>query len=558
MNSTQSAIPWLYSFVRPYTSKLLLILCLSLISTFIALAQPYLTKFLIDDGLIGQNFNVLLKFSLLMVAVGLVATVLGGLNRWFYVNVSARILLAMRESVYDHLLSLSPRYYAKTRGGDIIARLDGDVAEIQRFAVDTLLAMVNGIFALTGAVILMLTLSPKLSLLALVLIPLIFGFLKIMRPRVERMSKIVRERSSDITSFFVETLSSVKFIQSAGGEVEEQQNLASLHNRFRQDTLSLQMTNYFTSAIPGLLTSITTAIIFIVGGYLSIQGEMSVGTLIAFSAYLMRATGPVNTILGLYVAWQRAKVSLKRVSEIREAEPEVIQSCSAISLPENASPDIEFKTVSFAYISDEAVLQAVNFKLPAGSKVAVRGPSGVGKTTLVDLLQRHYDPTSGAIYLAGKDLKHLQLKPLRKQIAVVAQDTVLFSTSILDNVRYANPHASDAAIHDAIQRAQIEQFSNKFEQGLQTQVGVRGAALSGGQRQRISIARAILQDPLVLILDEATSGVDRSTEQEIAAAIDELFSDRTRLVISHRPANNDDYDFVLEIHQDASVSLSKA
>lgn len=536
----------------------MLILLLSLVSTLISLAQPYITKFLIDDGLIGRDFDLLLRLSLLMVAVGLVAAALGALNRWQYVDVSARILLALRESVFAHLLQLSPRYYSHTPGGDLIARLDGDVAEIQRFAVDTLLAVVNGVFALTGAVILMLSLSWQLSLLALVLIPAIILFLKYMRPLVERMTRTMRERSTDITSFFVDTLAAVKFIQSAGGESRERGRLANLHGAFRTDLLRLQMTNYATGTVPALLTSITTAVVFVVGGYLTIQDRMTVGTLIAFSAYMMRATGPVHTLLGLYVAWQRARVSLQRVAEIRDVQPEVVEPSNPVDLPADVPAEIRFDNVDFGYVKDEPVLKNLNFSLAAGARVGIQGPSGVGKSTIVDLLHRHYDPICGTVVLAGYDIRDIRLGDLRSRIAVVAQDTVLFDGSILDNVRYANPGASESEVRDAIARARVDEFAQGFRDGLDTRVGVRGTALSGGQRQRIAIARALLQHPLVLILDEATSGVDRDTERRIVRSIDELFHDRTRLIITHRPDESERFDLVLTIRVDGSVALQES
>ena len=546
----------MYGFVRPHSRRLVFILLLSLISTLIGLAQPYITKYLIDDGLIGRNFDLLLKLSLLMVAVGLVVAGLGAINRWHYVDVSARILLALRESVFSHLLRLSPRYYARTPGGELIARLDGDVGEVQRFAVDTLLAVINGVFALTGAVILMLSLSWQLSLLALALIPLIVLFLKYMRPLVERMTRTMRERASDITSFFVEKLAAVKFIQSAGGEPRERGRLADLHEVFRTDLLRLQMTNYVTGTVPALLTSITTAAVFVIGGYLTIQGQMTVGTLIAFSAYMMRATGPVHTLLGLYVAWQRARVSLQRVSEIRDIGPEVVETPAPVKLPEDDGADIRFENVIFGYAEDEPVLKDVNFSLPAGARVALHGPSGIGKSTIVDLLHRHYDPISGTVLLAGHDIRNLWLRELRSRVAVVAQDTVLFDASILENVRYANPGASDNEVHDAIDRARVGEFAQGFKDGLTTRVGVRGTALSGGQRQRIAIARALLQHPMVLILDEATSGVDRDTERRIVRSIDELFPGCTRLTITHRPDETERYDFVLKIQDDGTIAIS--
>ncbi|MDH3468732.1 MAG: ATP-binding cassette domain-containing protein, partial [Gammaproteobacteria bacterium] len=219
--------------------------------------------------------------------------------------------------------------------------------------------------------------------------------------------------------------------------------------------------------------------------------------------------------------------------------------------------DIRFDDVSFSYEQEQTVLRNVSFVIPAGSKVGVQGPSGVGKTTLVDLLHRHYDSDQGAISIAGQNLTHVDIQELRRRIAVVAQDTVLLSGSILDNVKYANPDAPDDQVGAALERAQVTEFSRSFPEGVHTQVGTRGAALSGGQRQRIAIARALLQGPHILILDEATTGVDRAAERKIVAAIDELFHGRTRLIITHRPIEDDSYDMTLTITIEGEVTVSR-
>jgi ATP-binding cassette subfamily B protein len=316
------------------------------------------------------------------------------------------------------------------------------------------------------------------------------------------------------------------------------------------------MTNYVTATVPGVLNSITTAVVFIVGGYMTINGQLTVGSLIAFSAYMVRATGPIQTLLGLYVAFQRAVVSLERLNDIRGEHAEVSDSADAIALNGDTTPDIVFDNVSFSYTQDHPVLRNVSFTLPAACKVLVRGPSGVGKTTLVDLLHRHYDPSEGKIRLGNIDLRHYQLQSLRRRIAVIAQDTALLSGSILDNIVYANPDATEADMSDVLVRAQLADYIADLPDGMNTQVGVRGTALSGGQRQRIAIARALLQSPLVIILDEATTGVDPTTERKIIDAVDDIFVNRTRLIIGHRPQLNEHYDLVLTLTDDGKMSLS--
>ena len=546
---------WLAGFVRPQAARLSAVLFLSLLATGLGLAQPYITRYLIDDGLIARRMEVILGLCGVLLAAALLSVLIGAVNRWQYVDASARVLFALREAVYRHLQRLSPGYFARARGGDMIARLDGDVAEIQRFAVDALLAMVNGIIALAATLALMASLSWKLSLLAFVLLPLQVLFLRRMRRKVEDRTRTVRERTSDITSFFFDTLGAMKFIQSVGAEDRQAERLGGLQDRFRGDLLRQQMTNFVTGAVPGLISALGTAVVFVAGGWLVIENQLSLGMLIAFSIYMARAMGPVQTLLGLYVASRRARVSLDRVGAIMNEQPAVRQPADPRPLPVGAAGEIRLDGVAFAYeTGGPLVLRDADAVIPAGRKIGLVGASGVGKTTLIDLLHRHYDPAKGRILLDGVDLRELDLGELRRRIAVVAQDTVLFSGSLADNIRFAAPWADEEALRRAATLSRVDDFARSLPDGFNTDIGARGATLSGGQRQRIAIARAVLQDPLVLILDEATSAVDRETESSIAAAIDRLFPDRTRIVISHRPETLAGADPIFEM-EDGTLRL---
>ncbi len=534
-NEVTSAIAWLTPLLRPHAARVSAVLVLSFLATALSLAQPYITRYLIDDGLLAGSMRTILLLCGLMLGLALAGALLSGLNRWHYVDLSARVLFAMRETVFRHLQRLSPAWYARSRGGDVLQRLDGDVAEIQRFAVDALLSLVNGVIALAGTLVLMVMLSWKLSLLAVVVLPAQIMFLRHMRPRVEDSTRTVRERASDLSSFVLESLGSMKLVQAVGGEARQSATLRDLHESYRGDLLRQQLVGYVTTAAPGLLAALSTAILFAVGGWMVIEGGLSLGALIAFSVYLARASGPVQTLLGLYVATRRARVSLDRVMAIMDERPMVAAPAVGRPLPAGASGEISLESLSFAYQGGNPhVLHDISAVFPAGKKIGLVGASGVGKSTLIDLLHRHYDPDTGRILLDGVDLRDLDPAELRRRIAVVAQDTLLLSGSIAENIRYAAPWADDDAVLAAAEAASIDDFAKTLPQGYEAAVGARGMALSGGQRQRIAIARAILQDPLVLILDEATSAVDIETESAIGAAIDHLFADRTRLVISHR------------------------
>ncbi len=549
------ALAWLYSFVRPQRRAILMLLGLSLGASLLVLAQPWLTKTLIDDGLLAKDFSKLVQVAVAMIAVGILGTVLSGINRYLHTRLSGRILFALRDDLYRHLQQLSPAFYGRKRIGDILSRLDGDVAEIQRFAVDSLFSAVSSVIGLIGAVALMLLLSWQLSLLLALLIPIEVLWLRWMRRKVEREVRSLRERSADVSSFLVETLPAMKFIQAAGQQKRESRRLEGLGHGYMSQLLRVQVTEFFTHAVPGTLTSLSRACAFLIGGYWVIQGTWQLGALIAFSTYLGMAVGPVQSLLGLYVALQRMTVSLGRVMELQQEPVPVRQPESPKPMPEGGG-ELRLEGVHFAHEQRAgAVLRGVDAVIPAGLKVALSGASGVGKSTLIDLLQRFYDPDQGRVLLDGADLRELDLLALRRRIAVVSQDIVLFRGTLAENLAYSAPDATRDALEQVARLARLDSLIESLPMGLDSPLGERGQQLSGGQKQRIAIARALLQDPLILVLDEATSAVDEATEREVIAAIDQLFAGRTRILISHRPSTLAQADIAFRLEHGQLHSL---
>jgi len=548
----QAALRWLYGFVRPQRLAIAGLLGLSVCASLLVLVQPWLIKLLIDDGLLARNFPMLVLIAVLMIIAGLLGTALSGINRYLHTRLSGRILFALRDDLYRHLQKLSPSFYGQRRIGDLMSRLDGDVAEIQRFAVDSLFSAVSSVIGLVVAIAMLFTLSWKLSLLALVLIPLDVLWLRWMRRKVERDVRQLRERSADMSSFMVETLPVMKFIQSAGQQQREARRLESLGQGYMNQLLRLQVTEFFTQAVPGTLTSLSRACAFLIGGYWVVQGTWQLGALIAFSTYLGMAVGPVQSLLGLYVAIQRMTVSLGRVMELRGEEPTVFSPAAPKPFP--TSGELRFDAVHFSHPGRPSTLSGIEATIPYGLKVALSGGSGVGKSTLIDLLQRHHDPQAGRVLLGEVDLRELELFELRRRIAVVSQDIVLFRGSLADNLAYAVPDASREAIAEVARLAQLDSLIASLSEGLDSPLGERGQQLSGGQKQRIAIARALLQDPLILVLDEATSAVDETTEREVIEAIDRLFAGRTRILISHRPSTLADADLRFELLDGVLIS----
>ncbi|MGE8387734.1 MAG: ABC transporter ATP-binding protein [Pseudomonas sp.] len=543
----RQALAWLYGFVRPQRRAIGVLLGLSLGASLLALAQPWLVKTLIDEGLLAKNYQTLWHVAAIMIVAGLLGTVLAGVNRYLHTRLSGRILFALRDDLYRHLQQLSPTFYGRRRTGDILSRLDGDVAEIQRFAVDSLFSAVSAVIGLVGAVALMLMLSWQLSLLLALLVPIEVLWLRWMRRKVEREVRSLRERSADVSSFLVETLPAMKFIQASGQQGREAGRLDQLGQGYMRQLLKVQVAEFFTQAIPGTLTSWCRACAFLVGGWWVIEGTWQLGALIAFSTYMGMAVGPVQSLLGLYVAVQRMAVSLGRVMELKQEAVAVREAHIPRPMPQGPG-ELRLEGVHFAHDGRQgAVLNGVHACVPGGLKVAISGASGVGKSTLIDLLQRFYDPDAGRILLDGADLRDLNLAALRQRIAVVSQDIVLFRGTLAQNLAYGAPQASRAELERVVRLAHLETLVDSLPLGLDGLLGERGQQLSGGQKQRIAIARAVLQAPSILVLDEATSAVDEATEREVIAAIDQLFAGRTRILISHRASTLADADLHLQL-----------
>jgi ATP-binding cassette subfamily B protein len=509
--------------------------------------QPLLTRLLIDQGLLGRNFPSVAWACAGMLGLAVVGTLLGGIHRAIYVSASGRVLFSLRTAIFGHLMRVSPRRLGAIPVGDLVSRLDGDVAEVQRFGTDSAALLVSSVLSLLVVGAVMVRLSWQLSLVVLVLLPLQWLVRHYARPRVERTTRDVREAAGGISSFLVEILGGARAVQAAAAERIEEARLGRLGSEYLQRVVRSQLVGYATGSAATLLGHVATAGVFLYGGHLALRGEMTVGTLVAFAAYLGRSAGSASSLVGLYTGYQRARVSLARVGELLVL-PEVPRAAEGLLIDAAAEGRIELQQVTVrAPRGDGCLLEAVDVTIAAGTKVVLGGASGAGKSTFGDVLRRFVDPDAGRVLLDGRPLPEYDLASLRSRIAIVEHSPVLFHGTLLDNIRYGHPDAAEEAVTVATRRAGIDDYIRALPEGYATRVGEGGAGLSTGQRQRIAIARAVLADPLVVILDEATSGLDVATARGIHEALDSAFSRRTRIVITHRAADIERADLRLDL-----------
>jgi len=518
---------------------------ISLAATCLSLVQPFISKLLIDTALLKHDMHALVRVAGLMFFASVLSFALNIVSSYRYVRVSAAMLFDMRVALFRHLQTLSPRFYAGFRLGDLMSRLNNDVGEVQRVSADTLLSVLSNVVFLAGSVCMMLWLNWRLFLLSAVFVPAcLLTFLRYQR-RLTVLTKTLRERSADLGSLFVDTILGMRVIVSLRASEYEAARFKARNDAFVGTMLEVQVASFMTGALPGTILTAATAAVFLYGGWMIFNGTMSIGTMVAFMAYHMRLLSPVQNLMGMSAGLATARVSLNRIFELFETKAEVCDAPNPMPLGP-VKGQFRLENVSIKY-DRNPVLQDVSLQIPAGAFCAILGSSGAGKSTLADLLVRYLDPDAGRILLDGQDLRDVSLDDLRREVMLVDQSPYLFNVSIRENISFAWPSATLADIEEAGRAAGLDELIRRLPEGYETKTGERGLALSAGERQRIALARALLRRPRVLILDEPTSALDADTERLVASNLRQALPDATLIVITHKPALAALADCVIEI-----------
>jgi ATP-binding cassette subfamily B protein len=521
-------------YVVRYRRRLAVVLALSILSTIFSLVLPYLSRSLVDRAFGQRDLQALYRiveiFAVTSFAGFIVSTYVGLL----YTRVSADMLFDMRLALYTHLQRLSPRFYARVATGEILARVNNDVAEIQRVVSESLLALVGNVLFLVGSVGAMFWLDTRLAFIALALVPVSVWLLAVIRRSFAVRVKRVRETSADVGSFLVETLQAMRLVVTANAQEREAERFRDRNRSFVGALMRMQLWSYLTGGAPTLVWSIGHTAVFIIGGRQVVNGTLSLGTFIAFMAYQMRLTQPAHALMSLWASLATVQVSLRRVQELLATPPDVTEPRDPLRLTTPGAA-FEFRHVSVD-LGGRPILRDVSFRVEPGEVVAIVGATGSGKSTLADLLLRFADPDAGLVLFDDVDMRALSLSDLRRHVMLVEQEPMAFNATILENIRYCSPGATPDEVRAAARAAGLDDFVMGLPLGYETIVGQRGYLLSAGERQRMAIARAILAKPVVLVLDEPSAALDPLAEQTVVAAYLGTAEPRSRtvVVITHR------------------------
>ncbi len=528
----------LFAFLKPYRLTVTLAVVALLVAAAAVLAFGQVIREVVDDGL-SSGTSVALNRALLMFLVVVVLMAVSVAGRAYLVNwLGERVVADIRKAVFNHVLRLEPAFFETTRTGEVITRLTTDTSLIQVVIGSTAAIAVRNLLLVIGGFIMLSITSPKLTVLVLLGVPLVVLPVWLLGHRVRKLSRDNQDRIADVGAYIDEVLYGIRTVQAFCHEVIDRTKYAQRVESSFQTAIQRSQISALLSGLVILLTLGAIGIVLWIGGQDVLAGRLSGGQLSAFVFYAILVAGSVGALSEVAGDLFRAAGASERLLVLLKTTPSIYAPAHPVALSAHPSGQVEVRDVSFAYPSRPATpaLQNLTLKIESGDRIALVGPSGSGKSTLFQLLLRFYDPQAGNIRFDGLDLRHLDPVDLRRHIAIVPQDPVIFGANAWENIRYGRDDLDDAAVRRAAAAAHATEFLDQLPAGFDSFLGERGVRLSGGQRQRIAIARAILRDPALLLLDEATSALDAESERMVQEALDALMQGRTTIVIAHRLA----------------------
>lgn len=523
----------LLQYMRPYLKELILAVICIVIAAGCNLYLPWIIKDMIDKVLTNKDMMMLNMICIGIVVVFLVRGVFFFGQSYLVSYIGQKVIIDVREVMFRKFQRMPMAYFDRHQTGETMSFITNDVAAIQSALVDQLIEMVTEGSILIGSIVMMLYLDWKLTLLTLVVIPVVGQAMKIFGRKIKRNGTVIQERMADITSLLQESISSIRVVKSFVREKYEIERFSKQNQlNFQAAMKNVQLNSMLTPTVE-FLAAISVTFIVWFGGYEVLNDEMTAGALVAFLTYAVNLANPVKRLSRVYGNLQRAMAAVDRVFAVIDLKETITDRPDAKALPETKG-EVSISNVTFEYKKGVPALSDISLEVKPGQMIAFVGPSGAGKSTIANLIPRFYEVTSGKIAIDGHDIRDVTLASLREQIGIVPQETMLFSTTVRENIRYGRLDATDEEVEAAAKAANADSFIKELPQGYDTPIGERGLNLSGGQRQRMAIARAILKNPRILILDEATSALDTESEKIVQAALDKLMIGRTSFVIAHR------------------------
>ncbi|MEO9947049.1 ABC transporter transmembrane domain-containing protein [Paraglaciecola sp.] len=554
---TSTLMSWLFGQLKPYRSKVAIAIVALIIAAACWLLLGQGVKAVVDDGFIANSADNITRYMLVVLGIALVGSVAAYFRFYWMIWLGERVSADIRKEVYSHLLTLAPDFFATTRTGEVISRFTADTTLLQSVVGMGLSMGLRSTITFIGALCLMLFSSPMLTLYVLLSVPLVLLPIRVLGAKVRLYSKTSQDRVADVGAYVDETLHEIHTVQAYSHEAIDtglfqdrvENVMQAAHSRIKYRAL-------LVACIMAISVSAIVVVAWI-GAQSVLEGVLTAGELTAFMFYAVMAGGAVATISEVIGEIQKAAGASERLMELLHTQTSIASPAQAEALTSKASGDIKLNNVGFSYPQspENTVLTSINLHIKSGERIALVGPSGAGKSTMFQLLLRFYDVNSGDITLDGKNIAELEVSSLRQQYALVPQESVIFASTVADNISYGRPSASQSEIQEAAKAARAHNFIEELPNGYQTNLGERGVRLSGGQKQRVAIARAILADRPILLLDEATSSLDAGNEQQVKIALDVLMENRTSVVIAHRLATVINSDRIIVMDKGQIVAI---